>query len=50
MDHLNKRVNAANPPGNVVSWHALHGRLSRLNRLFEPHPPLEERIQALKEL
>ncbi|MBN9121010.1 MAG: ATP-binding protein [Planctomycetes bacterium] len=32
-DHLHKRVNAANPPGNVVSWHALHGRLSRLNRL-----------------
>jgi DNA helicase HerA-like ATPase len=32
-DHLNKRVNAANPPGSVVSWHALHGRLSRLNRL-----------------
>jgi heat shock protein HtpX len=26
------------------------GRLSRLNRLFETHPPLEERIQALKEL
>lgn len=32
LDHLNKRVNAANPPGSVVSWHALHGRLSRLNR------------------
>jgi DNA helicase HerA-like ATPase len=32
-DHLNKRVNAANPPGSVVSWHALHGRLSRLNRM-----------------
>ena len=26
------------------------GRMSRLNRLFETHPPLEERIQALKEL
>jgi heat shock protein HtpX len=26
------------------------GRLARLNRLFETHPPLEERIQALKEL
>jgi heat shock protein HtpX len=26
------------------------GRLSRINRLFETHPPLEERIQALKEL
>lgn len=26
------------------------GPLSRLNRLFETHPPLEERIQALKEL
>jgi len=26
------------------------GRLSRLNRLFETHPPLDERIAALKEL
>ena len=26
------------------------GRLARLNRLFDTHPPLEERIQALKEL
>jgi heat shock protein HtpX len=26
------------------------GRLSRINRLFDTHPPLEERIQALKEL
>jgi heat shock protein HtpX len=26
------------------------GHLSRLNRLFETHPPLEERIEALKEL
>ncbi|MGI9023334.1 MAG: M48 family metallopeptidase [Acidimicrobiales bacterium] len=26
------------------------GRLAWLNRLFETHPPLEERIQALKEL
>lgn len=26
------------------------GRLSRLNRLFDTHPPLEERIAALKEL
>ena len=26
------------------------GRLSRLNRLFDTHPPLEERFQALKEL
>jgi len=33
LDHLNKRVHAANPPGSVVSWNALHGRLSRLNRL-----------------
>ena len=32
-DHLNKRMHAANPPGNTVSWHAVHGRLSRLNRL-----------------
>jgi heat shock protein HtpX len=26
------------------------GRLSRLNRLFQTHPPLEERIAALREL
>ncbi len=26
------------------------GRLSRVNRMFDTHPPLEERIQALKEL
>jgi heat shock protein HtpX len=26
------------------------GRLSRLNRLFDTHPPLDERIQALKEI
>jgi heat shock protein HtpX len=26
------------------------GRFSRLNRLFDTHPPLEERIEALKEL
>jgi heat shock protein HtpX len=26
------------------------GRLSRLNRLFDTHPPLDDRIQALKEL
>ncbi|CAN5243166.1 hypothetical protein BH18ACT4_BH18ACT4_14900 [soil metagenome] len=26
------------------------GRLSRLNRLFNTHPPLEERIAALREL
>ena len=26
------------------------GRRARLNRLFDTHPPLEERIQALKEL
>ena len=33
VGHLNKRLHAANPPGSVVSWHALQGRLSRLNRL-----------------
>jgi Zn-dependent protease with chaperone function len=26
------------------------GRLSRLNRLFDTHPPLEERIAYLREL
>lgn len=30
---LTKRVHAANPPGNVISWRALLGRLARLNRL-----------------
>lgn len=29
---------------------AAEGRLAWLNRLFDTHPPLEERIQALKEL
>jgi heat shock protein HtpX len=30
--------------------HAGEGRLAWLNRLFNTHPPLEERIQALREL
>lgn len=30
---LSKRVHAAQPPGNAISWRALLGRLSRLNRL-----------------
>jgi DNA helicase HerA-like ATPase len=30
---LRTRVNAANPPGHVISWRALLGRLARLNRL-----------------
>lgn len=30
---LSKRVHAANPPGNAISWRALQGRLGRLNRL-----------------
>jgi DNA helicase HerA-like ATPase len=30
---LSKRVHAANPPGNVISWRAVQGRLGRLNRL-----------------
>lgn len=30
---LAKRVHAAQPPGNAISWRALLGRLSRLNRL-----------------
>jgi heat shock protein HtpX len=29
---------------------AEEGKLSRLNRLFDTHPPLEERIAALREL
>jgi DNA helicase HerA-like ATPase len=31
--HLKKRMHAANPPGNAISWYAVQGRLSRLNRL-----------------
>jgi hypothetical protein len=30
---LQKRVHAANPPGNVISWRAVLGRLARFNRL-----------------
>jgi DNA helicase HerA-like ATPase len=30
---LRKKANAANPPGHVISWRALLGRLGRLNRL-----------------
>jgi DNA helicase HerA-like ATPase len=33
VEHLNKRVNAANPPGHTISWRAVLGRLARLNRL-----------------
>jgi DNA helicase HerA-like ATPase len=30
---LKKRIHAANPPGNAISWRGVLGRLSRLNRL-----------------
>ena len=30
---LSRRVHSANPPGNAISWRAVIGRLSRLNRL-----------------
>ena len=30
---LEKRIHAANPPGNAISWRAVLGRLGRLNRL-----------------
>jgi hypothetical protein len=33
VEALNKRMHAANPPGNAISWRALQGRLSRLYRL-----------------
>ncbi|HEV3385848.1 MAG TPA: ATP-binding protein [Gemmata sp.] len=33
IGHLNKRMHAANPPSNAISWYAVQGRLSRLNRL-----------------
>ena len=40
VEYLNKRMHAANPPGYPVSWIAVQGRLSRLNRLnvfFDEH-------------
>ncbi|AWM35602.1 AAA-like domain protein [Gemmata obscuriglobus] len=48
VDHLNKRVHAANPPGNTVSWHAVHGRLSRLNRLKVFFDETRDGTQPLK--
>ncbi|MDB5306943.1 MAG: hypothetical protein JWO38_1145, partial [Gemmataceae bacterium] len=33
IDSLRKRVHAANPPGNAISWRAVLGRLARLARL-----------------
>ena len=30
---LQKRVHAANPPGNAISWRSVIGKLARLNRL-----------------
>lgn len=32
-DAIRKRVHAANPPGNAISWRAVLGRLNRLARL-----------------
>lgn len=32
-DAMRKRMHAANPPASAISWYALLGRLSRLNRL-----------------
>jgi DNA helicase HerA-like ATPase len=41
---LATRVNAANPPGNAISWRAVLGRLARLNRMKVFHddgpPPM----------
>lgn len=48
LDHLNKRVHAANPPGSVVSWHALQGRLSRLNRLRVFFDETQDGVRPLK--
>jgi DNA helicase HerA-like ATPase len=41
---LKKRVHAANPPGNAISWRSVVGKLARLNRLRvfyadKPDPP-----------
>jgi hypothetical protein len=33
IDAIRKRVHAANPPGNAISWRGLLGRLARLARL-----------------
>jgi hypothetical protein len=38
---LAKRVHAANPPGNVISWRAVLGKLARLNRLKVFHDERE---------
>jgi DNA helicase HerA-like ATPase len=41
-------VNAANPPSSVVSWHALQGRLSRLNRLKVFFDETQEGVRPLR--
>lgn len=52
MGRLSKRMHAANPPGNAVSWYAMQGRLSRLNRLnvFYDEQPNSTRPRPLNHL
>lgn len=48
--HSSSRATAHLWVESPLARSADQGPLSRLNRLFDTHPPLEERIQALKEL
>ncbi|MCA1691366.1 MAG: M48 family metallopeptidase, partial [Actinobacteria bacterium] len=48
--HSSSRATAHLWIESPLARHPEEGRLSRLNRMFDTHPPLEERIQALKEL
>lgn len=49
-DALRKRVHAANPPGNAISWRAVLGRLARLNRLKVFHDDTGVKPIAYKDL
>ena len=54
-DHDRRRTRRRRPPRSSGSSSRIarteeEGRMSRLNRLFDTHPPLEERIAALQEL
>ncbi|HEX4607226.1 MAG TPA: ATP-binding protein [Urbifossiella sp.] len=48
MRHLSTRLHAANPPGNVISWRALMGRLARLNRLKVFHDNHAGPVQPMR--
>lgn len=48
--HSSSRATAHLWIESPLAANAQEGKLSRLNRLFNTHPPLDERIEALKEL